>query len=246
MKTLPAPPQPDGAPGLAEARIVLDGVEVVLDVAGALWMPQSRTLVVADLHLEKGSSLARRRVFLPPYDTGATLAALALLIQRRDPAQVICLGDSFHDNGGAARLGEAERSRIAALQRGRAWYWVAGNHDSDLPSGIDGGIGGEIVAEMALEGLLFRHEPAVGPQRGEVAGHLHPSAKVRGRGRSVRRRAFATDGDRLVMPAFGVLAGGLNVLDRAFFSLFRPPRARAFMLGDGRLFPVAFASLSPD
>lgn len=229
---------------MAEARILLDGVEIVLDAAGALWLPQSRTLVVADLHLEKGSSLARRRVFLPPYDTGATLAALALLVHCRDPAQVICLGDSFHDNGGATRLGEAERSRIAALQRGRAWYWISGNHDSQLPA--DGCIGGEIVDKMALEGLLFRHEPAAGPQRGEVAGHLHPSAKVRGRGRSVRRRAFATDGDRLVMPAFGVLAGGLNVLDRAFFSLFRPPRARAFMLGDGRLFPVAFASLSRD
>jgi DNA ligase-associated metallophosphoesterase len=231
---------------LAEAKVAIGGIEVVLDAAGALWLPQSRTLIVADLHLEKGSSLARRRVFLPPYDTGATLAALSLLIQRRDPAQVVCLGDSFHDNGGAARLGEAERSRIAALQRGRAWYWIAGNHDDHLPGSGEGGIGGEVVAEMALEGLLFRHEPAAGPLRGEVAGHLHPSAKVRGRGRSVRRRAFATDGERLVMPAFGVLAGGLNVLDRAFGSLFRPPYARAYMLGEGRIFPVAFAALSPD
>lgn len=235
---------------MAEARIALGGVEVVLDPAGALWLPASRSLIVADLHLEKGSSLARRRVFLPPYDTGATLAALARLVQRRDPAQVICLGDSFHDNGGVARLGEAERRRIAALQRGRAWYWIAGNHDSDIGGGIGDGagtdIGGEVVAEMALDDLLFRHEPAAGPRRGEVAGHLHPSAKLRGRGRSVRRRAFATDGDRLVMPAFGVLAGGLNVLDRAFDTLFRPPLARAFMLGDGRIFPVAFTSLSPD
>lgn len=230
---------------MAEARIVLGGVEVVLDPAGALWLPASRSLIVADLHLEKGSSLARRRVFLPPYDTGATLAALARLVHRRDPTQVICLGDSFHDNGGVARLGEAERSRIAAMQRGRAWYWVSGNHDSDIRGDI-AGLGGEVVAEMALDDLVFRHEPAAGLCKGEVAGHLHPSAKLRGRGRSVRRRAFATDGHRLVLPAFGVLAGGLNVLDRAFGTLFEPPAARAFMLGDGRLFPVAFAALSPD
>jgi hypothetical protein len=81
---------------------------------------------------------------------------------------------------------------------------------------------------------------------GEIAGHLHPAAKVCGPGRSVRCRAFATDGLRMVLPAFGVLAGGLNVLDRAFLPLFSGQALRAILIGGGRLFPVAFSSLSPD
>jgi DNA ligase-associated metallophosphoesterase len=227
---------------MAEAIIEIAGAAAVLDPAGALWLSESRTVVVADLHLEKSSSFARRGMLLPPYDTGATLALLAQLIGRRDPAEVICLGDSFHDAGGFGRLGEADRMRLASLQRGRNWLWITGNHDRSLPPAI----GGDIGAEFASGGLVFRHEPRPGASPGEIAGHLHPSAKVCGRGRAVRCRAFATDGLRLVLPAFGVLAGGLNVLDRAFAPLFAAGAARAVLIGDGRLFPVAFSALSPD
>jgi len=227
---------------MAEARVAIADVPAVLDPAGALWLAESRTLVVADLHLEKASSFARRGMFLPPYDTGATLALLARLLDRREPETVVCLGDSFHDGGGYGRLAETDRLRLAAMQRGRRWIWVSGNHDADLPAEI----GGEIVAECDCEGLLFRHVPTAGSVRGEVAGHLHPAAKVCGRGRAVRCRAFATDGLRMVLPAFGILTGGLNVLDRAFAGLFTGALSRAVLIGNGQLFPVAFAALSPD
>jgi DNA ligase-associated metallophosphoesterase len=198
--------------------------------------------VVADLHLEKASAFARRGMFLPPYDSGATLLSLAALVLRRNPRRIISLGDSFHDSGGHGRLSETDRSRLASLQRGRDWIWISGNHDPDLPKDS----GGDIVAELLLDGLTFRHEPVAGKVQGEIAGHLHPAAKVRGKAGSVRRRAFATDGTRMVLPAFGVLAGGLNVLDRAFQPLFAAGMLRAFLIGDGRLFPIAGGALSPD
>jgi DNA ligase-associated metallophosphoesterase len=227
---------------MAEARVELAGACAVLDPAGALWLPGSRTLVVADLHLEKSSSFARRGMLLPPYDSGATLALLTALIARREPARVICLGDSFHDSGGFGRLSASDRSRVAGLQQGREWLWVTGNHDPELPHDI----GGAIVNESWCEGLRLRHEPTPGAAPGEVAGHLHPSAKVLGGGRAVRCRAFATDGLRMVLPAFGVLAGGLNVLDRAFVPLFAVGSLRPVLIGGGRLFPVPFSALTPD
>jgi DNA ligase-associated metallophosphoesterase len=228
--------------GMAELAISIAGAEVIVDPAGALWLEESRTLVVADLHLEKGSSFARRGMFLPPYDTSATLLALAALIMRRNPKRVVSLGDSFHDSGGYGRLIDADRVRLSALQRDRDWIWVSGNHDPELPHEI----GGDIAAELRMDGLVLRHAPAHGTAPTEIAGHLHPAAKIRGRLGSVRCRAFATDGSRMVLPAFGVLAGGLNVLDRAFQPLFAAGALRAFLIGSGRLFPVAFSALSPD
>jgi DNA ligase-associated metallophosphoesterase len=233
------PPEP---PGMAETGIEIAGTSAVLDPAGALWLPESRTLIVADLHLEKGSAFARQGMFLPPYDTHATLALLARLVARREPRAVVCLGDSFHDRGGFGRLGDSDRRTLAHLQRGRSWVWVTGNHDRELPADT----GGDIVAQFACQGLTFRHEPTPAPADGEVAGHLHPSAKVRSRGRSVRCRAFATDGVRMVLPAFGVLTGGLNVLDRAFAPLFPAAVLRAVLIGGGRLFPVSYSALCPD
>ena len=227
---------------MAELAISIAGVEAVVDPAGVLWLEDSHTLVVADLHLEKGSSFARRGMFLPPYDTSATLLALAALVRRRNPKRVVSLGDSFHDSGGYGRLIDADRERLSALRRGRDWIWVSGNHDCALPAEI----GGDIMTELRMDGLVFRHIPADGAAAGEIAGHLHPAAKVRGRAGCVRCRAFVSDGSRMVLPAFGVLTGGLNVLDRAFQPLFAAGALRAFLIGGERLFPVAFSALSPD
>lgn len=231
-----------GGTSPAGLAISLAGAEAVLDPAGALWLPASRALVVADLHLEKASSFARRRVFLPPYDSLATLARLGALVARRAPAVVVCLGDSFHDSEAAGRLGAAARARLAELQRGRSWIWVAGNHDPEPPDAL----GGEAAETLTLEGLSLRHAPSPGPARGEVAGHLHPAARLCRNGSSIRRRAFAGDGERLVLPAFGALAGGLNILDEAFASLFPAGRLSAFLLGRQRLFAVLATVLSPD
>ena len=221
---------------VAVAGVVLEALP-----AGALWWAEEGLLVVADLHLEKGSSYARRGRMLPPYDTPETLARLSCLVDLFDPRAVLALGDSFHDDGGAARLSRSHRETLTALQAGRDWIWVAGNHDPaphELP--------GSHVASLALGPVLFRHEPAGEAARGEIAGHLHPSARVLGRGRSVRRRCFAGDGHRLILPAFGAYAGGLNVLDRAFAGLFAPPTFRAFMLGDERVYAVGRRALLPD
>ena len=146
---------------------------------------------------------------LPPYDTAATLARLARLIARYAPRVVVALGDSFHDGGGPARLAQADRDNLHALQRGRDWLWLAGNHDPEPASNI----GGTFHATLALGALTFRHLPAGSP--GEIAGHLHPVARVAHRGRALSRRCFAADASRLVMPAFGAFAGGLNVRDRS-------------------------------
>ena len=100
--------------------------------------------------------------------------------------------------------------------------------------------------QVAIGGLVFRHEPSHLPRPGEIAGHLHPCATVSLRGKSLRRRCFAADGTRLVMPAFGAYAGGLNVRDRVIASLFGALSFTAHMLGDRRIYAFAAANCLAD
>jgi uncharacterized protein len=225
-----------------EHAIGISGTFLVADPAGALFWEDEKLLVVADLHLEKGSAFAARGVLLPPYDTASTLARLNSLVERYCPRLVIALGDSFHDGDGASRMAETNRVALTGLQRGRDWIWLAGNHDPDPADGI----GGSFTDTLALGPLTFRHEPSASAHDGEIAGHLHPLARVARRGRAVRRRCFASDGQRLIMPAFGAYAGGLNVRDRAIMSLFDPLAFTAHMLGENRLYAVAAARCLPD
>jgi DNA ligase-associated metallophosphoesterase len=232
---------PAPANDVEPALIGVFGVVLEAYPEGALWWDHERLLVVADLHLEKGSSFARRGQMLPPYDTGETLSRLEALIARLNPKTVVCLGDSFHDGGGPDRLSPRDRLALATLQVGRDWIWVAGNHDPDAPAGL----AGTHLETFTLGTLTFRHMPSAAQAQGEIAGHLHPAATVAGRGRSVRRRCFIGDGHRLVMPAFGAYAGGLDVFDRAFGGLFSGDAFRVFLLGDNCVYPVGRQSLRP-
>jgi DNA ligase-associated metallophosphoesterase len=205
-----------------------------------LYWPERGLLAVADLHLEKGSSFAARGQLLPPYDTAVTLARLTQLVMHYAPRIVVALGDSFHDGGGPERLGHSDRESIATLQRGREWIWITGNHDAEPADGI----GGRFEAELQIGGLNFRHLP--GGSGPSVCGHLHPAARISHRGRSVRRRCFATDAQRIVMPAFGAYTGGLNVRDACFADLFGTLAFTAHMLGEDRLYAFPAKRCLPD
>ena len=216
-------PLPFTASPCGGLRLNVRGTDVVMRCGGALWLSAERTLVVADLHLEKGSSYAARGQMLPPYDTRETLRRLQAEVTALSPEAVILLGDTFHDRRSEDRLALDDAEALRALAHGRRLIWVVGNHDADGPQALPG----EVVDEITLAGLIFRHEPQAGPQAGEVAGHLHPAAKVRAPRGTVRRRCFVTDGDRMILPAFGAYAGGLNVRDPAFAGMF----ARAPLTG---------------
>lgn len=217
------------------------GSDFVATPEGALWWPAEATLLDADLHLEKGSSFARRGRFLPPYDSRATLDRLGRLLTALSPRRVACLGDSFHDDDGAGRLAEEDADRLRGFAAGRDWLWIAGNHDP----GPGPGIGGRFVTEMALSGISLRHralEQEVAAVDAEISGHFHPKAAVVVGGRRVAGRCFVTDDRRLILPAFGAYAGGLDVFDPAIATLLTADftvrllaRGRVYTLPNRRL-----------
>lgn len=208
---------------------------------GALWIESARALIVSDLHLEKGSSFAKSGQMLPPYDTHATLMRVAALMQRLKPDIVVSLGDSFHDPNGVARMAPEDSALLRSLIGACDWIWVEGNHDGKSPETL----GGVVRDVLRIGAITLRHEPLAGAAPGEIAGHLHPCARVIGRGRAVRRRCFAYDGERMVMPAFGAFTGGLNLRDAAFARVF-PEGAMAFVMSRGRVLPAPQQRLAPD
>ncbi|MHA7900584.1 MAG: ligase-associated DNA damage response endonuclease PdeM [Henriciella sp.] len=207
---------------------------------GALWWDTQRTLVVSDLHLEKGSSFAARGQMLPPYDTSATLAIVEALVRTFQPQRVISLGDSFHDRKAETRMDSEDANRVRALTAQTDWVWVEGNHDPDPPEHL----GGRPSKVLRMGEIVFRHEPT--GESGEIAGHLHPCAKVVSRVRALRRRCFVTDGERLIMPALGAFTGGLNVLDKAYAPCFPDGGMMVFAMARDAVIPVSAKRLVPD
>lgn len=218
--------------------ILANGIRLWADPSGALWWPEARTLAVADLHLEKASAYARQGSLLPPYDTRATLAKISALIAHYRPARLLSLGDSFHDSDGPARLDDADYMTIKGLAQQLDLVWVVGNHDPSLPPHLPG----RQVTAWFVNGLVFRHVPSARVVAGEVFGHYHPKARVEVGGRRLSRRCFVSDGQRVLLPSFGALTGGLDVGHEAIRGHF-PAGFSAWLLGDARTVRVPIQRL---
>ncbi|TVQ55643.1 MAG: ligase-associated DNA damage response endonuclease PdeM [Rhodobacteraceae bacterium] len=230
LHALPAP-----AAETAGVAFALAGEPLVARGSGALWAPRLGLLAVADLHLGKAARAARTGgAFLPPYETAETLARLAAEVADLAPATLVFLGDSFDDPDAAARLSETDRARLAALAAGRRALWLAGNHDP-APMGAR-------AAAHHAGPLVFRHIAAP-DATAEVSGHFHPKATVVARGRRITRRCFLIDARRVILPAFGAYAGGLDATDAAFDALLAAD-ARAVLTG-ARPFAAPRAVLAP-
>ncbi|WP_207536960.1 ligase-associated DNA damage response endonuclease PdeM [Sabulicella rubraurantiaca] len=215
------------------APVHLLGERLMLCPSGALHWPAERTLVVADLHLEKGSAFASRGAMLPPYDTRETLQRLSLAIRRHGAKRLVLLGDSFHDGAAAGRMAPEDRSALERLCAGlEECIWVSGNHDAEHG-----------VAEWRRRKLVFRHIASdVARSEAELSGHFHPKATMPTRIGGITRPCFLLCANRLVLPAFGAFTGGLNVLDPAMAGIARNA-VRVFLIGDARLHSAPFDAL---
>lgn len=201
------------------------GEEMALAAGQALYWPCERALLVADLHLEKASFYARFGQMLPPYDSRETLGRVAEAVRQTGARRVFCLGDNFHDTGGAQRLEPHAAGMLDALTRAVDWVWVAGNHDlGHVPSGT-------AVEELELGGIVLRHEAVPGEVRPELSGHFHPKLRISLRGRSVVRPCAVVSEAKLILPAFGALTGGMDAADPAIIAALQPARAADALLG---------------
>lgn len=220
------------------ASFEFNGEEFALVQERALYWPRERALLVADLHLEKASYYAKHGQMLPPYDSRETLERVALAIRETGARRVFTLGDNFHDSAGPARLEPHAAGMLAALVRATDWVWITGNHDSRMEATA----GGSLAEELAVAGLMLRHQAKAGETKPEVSGHYHPRLQITVRERSIRRPcAVVSSSGRMILPAFGALTGGMNAADPAILGALQPAAAiDAVLPSKGRLvqFPL--------
>lgn len=197
---------------------------------GALFWPAESLLLVADLHLEKGSAFARRGWLLPPHDSLDTLQTLVLAIGATGATRLVALGDSFDDHHGPSRMPEQAQALLASTMSKVDWLWVMGNHDGDSGASL----GGNACTEMEIGGIALRHEAMDGADGPEISGHYHPKVSLVLRtGRRVARRCIALAPGRMVLPAYGAYAGGLSVDDPAFVAALGASPEAVVALADG-------------
>ncbi len=177
----------------------------IVDRTALFWTKRS-ALIVADLHLEKASWFALGGQMLPPHDSIATLERLAQGIEQTGAREIWCLGDNFHDDAGAGRMPDAPRALLAKLTQAHGWHWITGNHDQHLPAQV----GGEIIVEAEVDGLILRHQANLKERRPELSGHFHPKYHAHGTRGGVTRPCFVAGASKLILPAFGALTGGLQ------------------------------------
>lgn len=192
--------------------------ELHLLPCGALWWSAQQALLVADLHFGKARFFAENGQFLPPYDSYETSLRLSERVAQTGARTVICLGDSFHDANGGDHLARDARGVLMELATRVEWIWITGNHDRDVHFGF-----GRAEPEMRLGGITLRHEALTESAEPEISGHFHPKIRLRHRGQSVARRCFLVNANKLVMPAFGALTGGLDVRHPAIHAAMRAP-----------------------
>ena len=185
----------------------------------ALYWPAQQALLIADLHLEKASFFAVKGQMLPPYDSRETLGRLAQAVRETGARRVFCLGDNFHDAAGMSRLEPYAAGMLGALTRALDWVWITGNHD-----GADDR-GGTFLGEVEVAGITLRHRARAGVAAPEMSGHFHPKLCIAARGRRIRRPCAVRSEQRMILPAFGALAGGMDAASPEILAAMQPAGA---------------------
>ena len=212
----------------ASAPFLWQGERLELLAGKAVWDPARRCLLLADLHLGKAETFQAHGIPLPSDGDAATLNALLELAAAYRPQQVVVLGDLIHSPLGLT--GEL-RAKLAALPEllGCPLQLIGGNHERG--SWIAG------LAQQPSQALgpwWLSHAPEPRAGRLNLCGHLHPVALLGGNGDRLRLCCFSycPRSERLALPAFGALTGGMPlpaheqqwlVADGAVISLTPPP-----------------------
>ena len=197
-------------------KVSFNNCHFILNKDGSIYWIKNKILILGDLHLEKGSSYASDGNFLPPYDTLDTLIKLTKTLKKyKSIKKIILLGDIFHDANGYYRLNVNEKMIFDHICKKYNIIWIYGNHDESFaPKNVDA------FNIYLLNGINFTHIPSNNDMI-EISGHYHPKASFKYLGRKITKSCFVIGNNKIIIPAYGSYAGGLNIYSEIYKKYFK-------------------------
>ncbi|MGV6396456.1 ligase-associated DNA damage response endonuclease PdeM [Pseudomonas caspiana] len=212
--------------------ITLAGAELWLLADKAVYYPDYRALLIADVHFGKAAAYRKLGQPVPHGTTQNNLQRLDELLERYPCDRLIFLGDFLHAPESRAPATLEALAQWRSRHRELEMTLVRGNHDKragDPPPALRI----ETVPEPLLLGpFALQHEPDPHATHHVLAGHVHPVYRLRGRGRqSLRLACFYLRGSMSLLPAFGAFTGGFNIE--------ATQDSKIFVVGDGTIWEAS-------
>jgi uncharacterized protein len=193
-------------------EIEIAGIVMIAHWSGALFIPEDKALIVADLHIGKAEHFRRNGIPLPKAVNDNNFWNLAAAIQDLNPNRIVFLGDVIHS---------AENTEWVAFAdfldnfRDREFVLVRGNHDKQ-PKAFFEGLGMSVIDSWTCRNILFSHEPSPHLEFYNISGHIHPAVVLVGAAQqSIRLPCFYFTKKSGLLPAFGSFTGAATVSPRA-------------------------------
>lgn len=189
---------------------------------GAVFLTDSASLIVADIHLGKSAAFRAKGLPVPEGDNARDLGRLFDLAGKSKASQLVIAGDLFHCSTGITPDLEIALADFMA-RLGIPVILVAGNHDVKIPQ-LPAGLSNCPFLDLG-ENLRVIHDPAHAlGERLHLSGHWHPVVRIPdGKRTSLRLPCFLFRNHTLVLPAFGSFTGGAILEhapdDRVFVAL---------------------------
>ena len=202
---------------------------------GELYWQNKKTLIISDLHFEKGSFFSESNQFIPPFDTIETLRQLTNFINVHSVEKIIFLGDLIHDKLAFQRMAIKTKEIFFEILENINCILTVGNHDN---MNFLKDIGLNLTDNIIIDGICFSHYPAI-DQRFSVFGHYHPKVKLTANSRRIWTPCFILNKERLLMPSYGYYTGGLSIKSPEIQKLFDRPY-EIFPLAKEKVYKLEF------
>jgi DNA ligase-associated metallophosphoesterase len=227
-----AEPRPSEATGqVTMAMIDIVGHTLMLLPEKVVFLPESDTLLVADLHIGKATTFRQLGVPVPAGTTDESLSTLTRLVRRLDVKRIVFLGDFLHSGRSMSETTFASVLRWRELHSALELTLVRGNHDDhagDPPAILDIQAFDEPLRHGAL---AFCHHPQPVAGAYVLAGHLHPCVSVGGRAHDWHRLPCFWFSQQVgVLPAFGSFTGMQTIRTKQGERVFAAAAHRVFEL----------------
>ena len=177
---------------------------------GILFWFDKQIAIIADLHLEKGSSFGPSGQFLPPYDSEETLNKIFKTIKNHKIKTIILLGDTFHDKNAFDRMSEKVFILFKSLIEKYEVIFILGNHESKFEIGRI-----NFLNEYVIDDIHFIHQ-ALPTSIFQISGHFHPVASVKSSIKKITAKCLLHTNNHIILPSFGKYTGGLNINNPVF------------------------------